>query len=108
MHRESSQRFEISDDKGAVAFLSYVLADGNMVLEHTHVPEELRGQGLAAQLVREALAEARHRNWRIVPQCSYVAEFLGRHPEFSNLTVSDAAPGSIPASSPEHVQKTIS
>jgi hypothetical protein len=58
---------------------------GSVCFDHTFVPDEFRGQGVAAALVREALEEARRRHWRIVPQCSCVAAFLGRHPEFADL-----------------------
>ncbi|HEY5913302.1 MAG TPA: N-acetyltransferase, partial [Verrucomicrobiae bacterium] len=38
------------------AFLSYTREGGRVVLDHTFVPEELRGRGTAAALARAALA----------------------------------------------------
>lgn len=91
-HNEASQRFEIRTDDDAVAFLSYALDHDNVVFEQTYVPEEFRGRGLAAGLVRDALDEARQRSWRIVPRCSYVAAFIKRNPEFVDLVAQEDTP----------------
>lgn len=83
-HNVPARRFEVLVG-GLLAWLGYSREGPRYVLDHTWVPEELRGRGLAAQLVTAALTEARQRNWRIVPRCSYVAAFLREHPEFSDL-----------------------
>ncbi|PJZ40638.1 GNAT family N-acetyltransferase [Leptospira kmetyi] len=51
----------------------------------TYVPSELRGKGLAADLVRTALDKARSLNKKIIPSCSYVVTFLNRHPDYNDL-----------------------
>jgi len=84
-HDEAGSRFVLMID-GQLAHADYVLEGDRMICTHTFVPRELRGRGLAEQLVRAALAEARARGWRIVPACSYVATFIQRHPEFGDLT----------------------
>ena len=83
-HNSKRQRFETHLD-GRSAYLSYT-CEGNLVsFDHTFVPEEFRGKGVAAALVQEGLEEARRQHWKIVPSCSYVAAFLERHPEFADL-----------------------
>lgn len=52
---------------------------------HTYVPDEARGQGLAEQLVKAILADARDGGFRIAPDCSYVATYFRRHPELAEL-----------------------
>lgn len=84
-HDLSEQRFVIRTNAGPPAYLRYTFADGLVIFEHTFVPDELRGQGLAAHLVRAALTEARQRHWRVIPRCEYVAGFIARHPEFADL-----------------------
>lgn len=86
-HNVPLQRFEIPGDGGEPAILSYVFEGGNVVFDHTHVPEHLRGRGLAAVLTKFALEEARRRRWMVVPRCSYVAAFIERNP---GLAASDA------------------
>lgn len=85
-HDAAQRRFEIRPaGVAAPAFLSYTVAGDCVVFDHTFVPDELRGQGLAAHLVRAALTEARSAGWKIFPACSYVATFIKRHSEFADL-----------------------
>jgi hypothetical protein len=83
-HNASLQRFDIEVDN-QVAFLSYQHDRGRVILDHTFVPETLRGRGLAGVLAQAALEAARAEGWRIVPQCSFVASYLRRHPQFADL-----------------------
>jgi len=71
--------------KGDLAYLSYSVTDDCISLDHTFVPETFRGRGVAADLVRAAINEARQRHWRLVPRCSYVVTFFERHPEFADV-----------------------
>ncbi len=82
---------EIHNDEAAKQF--YTTVDGHQAviryaktgdvydLEHTFVPEELRGEGLAEQLVLGTLAEIRQQGARFIPTCPYIQTFLKRHPE---------------------------
>ena len=83
-HNEAARRYELTTD-GQRSVADYDLRAGRAVFSHTFVPPELRGRGLAEELVRFALADARKRGWRVVPQCSYVARFIERHAEFQDL-----------------------
>jgi predicted GNAT family acetyltransferase len=58
---------------------------GTLDFQHTEVPAELRGQGVAAALVRQALDDVRARGERIIATCPYVKSFLARHPEYQAL-----------------------
>ena len=70
----------------AVGRLTWVIGHGTArVAEHTLVPTEIGGRGVAAQLVEALVADARAQHFRIVPACSYVAEAFRRHPEWSDL-----------------------
>lgn len=55
------------------------------IADHTFVPPEMRGQGVAQVLVEALVADAREQGFRIVPQCSYVAALFRRHPEWADL-----------------------
>ena len=69
------------------AVLSYTVKDGRYLLDHTEVPEALRGQGIAAKLARVALDHARDENWKIVPACSFIERYIQRYPEYAGLVV---------------------
>ncbi len=43
---------------------------------HTYVPPEMRGQGVAEQLVRAGLQWAKQEQFQISASCWYVAKFL--------------------------------
>ena len=83
-HNSERQRFETKlDDR--LAYLSYTFQGSSVLFDHTFVPEEFRGKGVASVLARKGLEEARRQHWKIVPTCSYVAAFIARHPEFGDL-----------------------
>lgn len=85
-------RLTLARNTGTGAKLSeitwYNRADGTRVLDHTFVPPALNGQGLAAILTEAALSLAKNDQVRIVPQCSYVARWIERHPTWQDLVAS--------------------
>ncbi|HEX7631144.1 MAG TPA: GNAT family N-acetyltransferase [Lacunisphaera sp.] len=83
-HNAAAHTYEAVVD-GHRAVCDYELSEGKMIFTHTFVPPELRGRGVAEQLVRAALADARKNGRKVVPACSYVAAFIQRHKEFADL-----------------------
>lgn len=83
-HNAEAKRYEAVVD-GHLSVCEYEIDDGRQVFTHTLVPPELRGRGIAEQLVRAALADARAAGRKVVPGCSYVAVFIQRHREFQDL-----------------------
>ncbi len=79
---ESGGRFFIEN----AAQLSYRW-DGEkiMVVDHTTVDRELRGQGIAERLYRRMVDYARDNQIRVVPVCSYVANMFDEHPEDASV-----------------------
>lgn len=85
VHFPEKQRFELTAENTPPAYVSYRLTGKTAVFDHTYVPDELRGQGIAAIIVKTALQEARKQGWEVVPACSYIGTYIRRHPEFSDL-----------------------
>ena len=83
-HNPGASRYEAVVD-GHLSVCEYELDGTRMTFTHTVVPPELRGRGIAEQLVRTALADARAAGRQVVPACSYVARFIERHREFQDL-----------------------
>jgi len=84
IHEKENERFVIYKD-GTEAYIEYTSGDGELNLYHTHTDPELRGQGLAAQVVRAALEYIKENDLKVVPGCSYVQSFLERHEEYKEL-----------------------
>jgi len=83
-HNEAEHRYEATVD-GLLSVCEYEIVDDRIVFTHTLVPPELRGRGIAEQLVRPALADARAAGRKVVPACAYVAGFIKRHREYQDL-----------------------
>jgi predicted GNAT family acetyltransferase len=82
----SNGRFELERD-GQVAYLEYNLAGKVIQLIHTEVPEPLRGKGMAAELAESAFQWAREHQVKVDVICPYVAAYLEKHPEYSDLVI---------------------
>lgn len=79
--RVTRSRFEY-EEEGKVAFLEFETDDlGWITLLRTEVPNELRGRGIAAELVRTAFEYAREHRLRVDVLCPLAADYLKRHPE---------------------------
>ncbi len=76
----AQSRFEVHAD-GHTGELVYELDGSRLTLIHTGVPPALEGRGLAAQLVRAAVARARREQLTIIPWCPYARQWLRKHPE---------------------------
>lgn len=83
-HNEAAQRFEAAVG-GFLAVAEYRREGRRIIFTHTEVPPELRGQGLAAKLVRTALDYARDAGLTVVPLCWYVDSFIRRNSEYRSL-----------------------
>ena len=80
----ANSRYEL-EVEGKTAIADYRLSGGTITIPHTFVPEALRNRGVASRLVRGALADARARGLKVVPQCPFVAAYICRHREFQDL-----------------------
>ena len=85
-NNKQEQRFEMSLDDSAMAFIRYEEAgEGVLELAHTEVPDEYEGQGIGSTLVRGAFEILQAENLKIVPTCAFVAAYIRRHPEYQSL-----------------------
>jgi predicted GNAT family acetyltransferase len=92
IHNFGAGRFE-THVEGWLCRCDYRIDDGVMHLVHTEVPHALEGRGIAAALVRAALAWAGQEGMTVLPRCSYVRTYMRRHPEMQTLlSAGNAAP----------------
>lgn len=84
-HDESARRYFARID-GSEAVLDYgVAGEGTLNLWHTYVPPELRGRGVADELVRQALDDIERRGLRVIPSCWFVRVYIDRHQRYQSL-----------------------
>jgi predicted GNAT family acetyltransferase len=83
-HNVISKCFELKLE-GHRCVLDYTLNNNVMTITHTGVPSELGGRGLAAEITKFALEHAQSQGWKVIPQCSYVAAYIKKHPHYAPL-----------------------
>lgn len=84
-HNADENRYEIHVD-GILAGFTQAFEDGDVVtFPHTVVLDQFEGQGLASELVTQALDDVRVRGKHVVATCPYVSKFIDRHPDYKDL-----------------------
>ena len=83
---ENRGRYVVEID-GHEAELTYSkLGDsGNVIADHTGVPDELGGRGIGSALVQYLIEDARSGGFRIMPLCPFVKAQYQRHPEWADV-----------------------
>ncbi|MEM1052068.1 MAG: GNAT family N-acetyltransferase [Pseudomonadota bacterium] len=59
--------------------------EGVRVATHTIVPKEIGSRGVAAELVRALITDARQQGFKVIPQCWYVAKKFDENPDWGDL-----------------------
>jgi uncharacterized protein len=91
-HEPDRSRFAVYLDGEDVPATARYARDGDtLTLLSTHVPESAEGGGVGSGLARAALDYARDQGLRVVPRCPFMAAYIRRHPEYSDLV--DGAAG---------------
>ncbi len=84
VNNRAEHRFELAIDAGP-AVAEYELVGDVITFTHTIVPREAEGQGVGSRLIAGALEQVRTSGLKVVPQCSFVAAYLKRHPDAADL-----------------------
>ena len=72
-------RIYVVDDGEEVGEVTFPERDGVYVINHTYVDDRLRGQGIAAELVRRAVETIEQRGGKVEATCSYALLWLARN-----------------------------
>lgn len=59
--------------------------DTLVMIDHTYVPEDMRGQGIGEQLAERAVADARDKGWKIIPVCTFFKAQAEAHPDWDDV-----------------------
>jgi len=80
-----ASRFELRVNGVLAGYVSYRDARSGRAFEHTVIATEYQGMGLASQLIRYALDEARATGRNVLPSCPFVRSFVQQHPAYVDL-----------------------
>lgn len=61
------------------------LGQVSIIIDHTGVPDALRGRGAGQALVARAVEDARAEGRKIVPLCPFAKAQIARHPEWQDV-----------------------
>ena len=56
-----------------------------IIIDHTDVPDALRGQGVGVKLVERAVEDMREAGKKIMPLCPFAAAQFRKHPEWHDV-----------------------
>lgn len=91
-HQEVKNKgaFFIEQEGEWVAEMTYSKPSPDKILiDHTEVDEELRGQNIGAELMHAAVEFARTNKLKIVPACDFAREMLEKKEEFSDVVTAE-------------------
>ncbi|MCC3275760.1 N-acetyltransferase [Arthrobacter sp. zg-Y20] len=81
---DGQDRYELRLDGELVGIADYRIEPDAVALTHTVVEPAFRHQGYSSRLAKYAVDDIISDGRRIKPYCSYMAVYLGKHPEYSH------------------------
>jgi predicted GNAT family acetyltransferase len=79
-------RYVLDMPHGEPAELTFVdSGPGHIIVDHTWVPQDYRGRGIAEKLVVKLVGDARAQGLKITPLCRYVATEFRRHKDWTDV-----------------------
>lgn len=78
--------FFVQQEGAILAEMVYTMVSAEkMIIEHTEVSDELRGQNIGFQLVNTAVEYARNHGIKIFPLCPFANAVFKKKPEFADV-----------------------
>ncbi|MEJ5081779.1 MULTISPECIES: GNAT family N-acetyltransferase [unclassified Ochrobactrum] len=80
-----SGRYVVNID-GDEAEMTYTKRSSTLIsIDHTFVPDSMRGKGVAQALALNAVEDARKTGWKIIPICSFMQAQVKRHADWADV-----------------------
>lgn len=77
--------FSLFNKEIKIGELSFILQDNVMIMDHTEVNDEYKGQGLARYLLDCGIDYAMANNYKIQPVCSYVVRVFEKEANLAGI-----------------------
>lgn len=85
---EKRDRFElINDQDELIGEVTWSQGNTILIIDHTFVNEDYRGQHLAEQLVAHVVEKAHLEGLKIVPLCPFAKKEFDRRPDYADVKV---------------------
>lgn len=76
----------VANVSGHAAEMAYSRASAHMIIiDHTAVPDALRGQGVGQALALHAVEDARDGGWKIIPLCPFMRAQSLKHADWADV-----------------------
>ena len=85
---KEKNRFETETD-GHKVIIEYSVKPGILSLNHTEVPKELSGQGLASEMTEKVLLQIELRGLKVIPVCPFIKKYIDKHPEWKSIVAEE-------------------
>ena len=83
---ENEGKFQIAENDRNIGLMTYKkLSDGVIMIDHTEVDSNHRGEGLGEDLVAEGVKYARENNLKIFPQCPFAKAEFDKHEDYKDV-----------------------
>lgn len=84
--KKGTKSFYVGDsEENPLAEMGFVLSGEKIIIDHTHITEELNGQGIGKLLLKELVDWARKENKKIIPLCSYAKSQMEKNKEYHDM-----------------------
>ncbi|QHA93129.1 GNAT family N-acetyltransferase [Bacillus sp. N1-1] len=85
--KKSENKFFVGENPDApLAEIHWVhTGSKQMIVDHTYVSEELRGEGIGEALVERVVSYAREEGKKIIPLCPFTKSRINQHEEYQDV-----------------------
>ena len=84
-HDDQASRYEIHEGSVLLGHIDYRADGGTLDMDHTEVDPGQQGRGVGSKLAGGALDDVRSRGLKVVPSCPFIADYIERHPDYTDL-----------------------
>ncbi|WP_028778000.1 GNAT family N-acetyltransferase [Shimazuella kribbensis] len=85
--KKGTNKFYISNNENqTLAEIHFVpTGEERIIVDHTYVSDELRGQGIGEKLVSHIVNYAREEHKKIIPLCPFAKKEIDKHIEYQDI-----------------------
>ncbi|MEL6549286.1 MAG: GNAT family N-acetyltransferase [Pseudomonadota bacterium] len=78
-------RYVLQTEAGEAEMTFSIASEALRIVDHTGVPDTMRGTGAGRALVEHLVADARKKGFKVVPLCPFVNAERRKHPDWAEV-----------------------